>query len=179
MPERVVLGRVVGAHGLRGEVRVRFFGDGPGNLLGIPAVWLADERDDPAARRHGVVSAGTGRSKEVRLALEDVGDREAAEALRGRLVLADAAELAPLEPGEFYWHELVGCSVVDREGRRIGTVREIWDAGAHDVLVVEDDRGERHLFSTARELMPEVDLERRRIVVLVLPGMQGPGPDEG
>lgn len=174
MPERVVLGRVVGAHGLRGEVRVHFFGDGPDNLLGVSGVWLSDERSDPAAVRYPVVAAGLGRTGEVRLALEGVTDREAAAALRGRLVLADPAELAPLEPGELYWHQLVGCRVYDRDGNELGIVREIWETGAHDLLVVEDDRGERLLFSTARELMPEVDVAARRIVVEVLPGMLEP-----
>ena len=96
------------------------------------------------------------------------------QALRGQLVLCDREYLEPLESGEFYWHELVGCSVVDREGRDIGTVQEIWDTGAHDVLVVATADGRRLLFSTVQELMPEVDLDAQRIVVEVLPGMLDP-----
>jgi 16S rRNA processing protein RimM len=65
----------------------------------------------------------------------------------------------------------VGCEVFDTEGGRVGIVREIWETGAHDVLVVDGETGGRHLLSTARELMPEVDLEARRIVVEILPGM--------
>ena len=170
-PDRVVLGRVAGAHALRGEIRVRFFGDGPRNLLQAPEVWLGLDLRDPAARHFEVVRTGTGRAGEVRLGLRGVDDREAAVALRGLQVLADASVLEPLPDGEFYWHELVGCAVVGRDGSEIGIVREIWETGAHDLLVVEGAEGERYLLSAARELMPEVDLEARRIVVEVLPGL--------
>jgi 16S rRNA processing protein RimM len=174
MPHRVVLGRIAGAHALRGEVRVQFFGDGPDNLLQASEVWLGEDRADPQARRYEVVASGTGRAGEVRLALSDVKDRDAADTLRGQLVLADPEQLAPLDEGEFYWHQLVGCEVFDTDGRRLGAVQEIWETGAHDVLVVASEDGGRHLLSTARELMPEVDLEARRIVVEILPGMLGP-----
>jgi len=171
VPARVVLGRIAGAHALRGEVRVQYFGDGPDNLLAQPFVWLGSSADDETAPRYEVRAAGRGRAGEVRLDLEGVADRDAAAALRGRLVLGDASRLPELESGEYYWHELVGCRVVARDGRPLGTVREIWETGAHDVLVVEAEDGRRQLFSTARELMPEVDVAGRRIVVELLPGM--------
>ena len=56
----------------------------------------------------------------------------------------------------------------------IGTVIEIWETGAHDVLVVESEGGQRHLLPTARELMPEIDLEASRIVVEDIPGLFDP-----
>ena len=179
MPDRVVLGRIAGAHALAGEVRVQFFGDGPLNLLRVSEVWLGEDVSDASARRFSVCRAAMGgRAGEIRLALEGVVDRDAASALRGRLVLADAAWLEPLEEGEFYWYQLVGCRVQGTDGTALGTVRELWETGAHDVLVVEDAQGRRQLFSTARELMLEVDLAARRIVVEVLPGMlDGPGED--
>ena len=165
----------MGAHALRGEVRVRFFGDSPENLLRAGVVFLAADEDDPAPAPFEVSSIGTGRTGEMRLALAGIDDREAAESLSGRLVVVDPEQLAPLADDEFYWHELVGCTVVARDGREIGIVREIWETGAHDVLVVESAAGKRHLLSTARELMPEVDPDAGRIVVELLPGMLDEG----
>jgi 16S rRNA processing protein RimM len=167
----VVLGKIVGAHALRGEVRVVYYGDGPENLRSAPHVWLATAPDDPAPRPFEVVQSGSGRAGEVRLGLDGVSDRDGAEALRGQLVLCDPDHLEPLAADEFYWHQLVGCEVFDLAGVRVGTVRELWETGAHDLLVVETDRGERHLLPTARELMREVDPEARRIVFEILPGM--------
>lgn len=161
----------MGAHGLRGELRVRFFGDGPENLALQEEVWLGEDRDDPNARRYRVLGAGSGRGGEVRLRLEGVADRTAAESLRGRLVLARPAALAPLGEGEFYWHELVGCRVESEAGEPVGEVTEIWEGGRHDVLVVRTDDGRRVLVPTAREIMKQVDAAARRIVIDAIPGL--------
>lgn len=179
MPGRVELGRVMGAHGLRGEIRVRYFGDGPDNLLRLTQLSLAREADDASARSFDVAGVRPGRPNEVLLALIGVGDREKAAALRGLRVWVEADQLEALPPGEHYWHELVGCRVETADGRSIGTVREVWETGAHDVIVVESEDGRRHLLPTARELMPEIDPAAGRIVVELLPGMLGPSEGGG
>ena len=167
----VEIGRVTGAHGLRGEVRVRWFGDGPETLLSLDEVRLGSSLEDPRPRLYRVHRAGTGRAGEVRLALEGVNDRDAAGALRGALVLMNAEDLEPLGEDEFYWHELIGCQVETTGGKEIGVVRELWDSGRHDVLVVERVGGGQSLIPTAREIMVQVDRERRRIVVQDIPGL--------
>ncbi len=167
----VELGRIVGAHGLRGEVRVRFFGDDPLHLIEAEQVLLGDGREDERAQPYVVRGAGSGRANEVRLQLAGVRDRDAAEALKGSLVLAEAEDLEPLEDDEFYWHELVGCEVTTEAGTRVGTVSEIWETGAHDVLVVRDEAGHQNLIPTAREVTREIDREARRIVIADLPGL--------
>lgn len=173
-PDRVVFGEITGAHGLRGEVRVRIAGDGPDGLLALESVWLGRTPSDPEARRYVVRGRGRGREGELRLQLEGVGTREAAQALVGRLVCAPADVLPALPEGEFYWHELIGCRVESETGRVVGQVRELWETGAHDVMVVEDEDGARRLIPTAGALMRQVDLDARRIVVADLPGLLEP-----
>jgi len=168
---RVEVGRVVGPHGLRGQLRVHFFGDGPENLMSCSKVWLGDRRDDPNAKSYEVEFVGTGRANEARLGLAGVIDRDASQALRGLLVLAEESALEPLDDDEFYWHQLVGCEVETETGERVGTVREIWETGAHDVLVVRDEAGRQNLIPTARELTREIDIPGRRIVVAAVPGL--------
>jgi len=168
---RVEVGRIVGSHGLRGQVRVRLFGDGPDNLKSCSTIWLGEGRDDPDAKSYQVEFVGTGRANEARLGLEGIADRDAAQGLRGLLVLAKAAALEPLDDDEFYWHQLIGCDVETEDGERVGIVREIWETGAHDVLVVRDERGKQNLIPTARELTREIDVAGRRIVVAAIPGL--------
>lgn len=177
-PTRVELGRVVGAHGLAGQVRVRVFGDGPDNLFSCEEVWLGESRDDPRAKAYKVHYGGTGRAKEARLGIEGIRDRDAAHALKGQLVLGNVAALSPLADDEFYWHQLVGCRVETDSGELVGTVREIWETGAHDVLVVKDENGRQNLVPTARELAQTIDLKSRRIVVTALPGLLDLGSDD-
>ncbi len=171
-PEHPIeLGQVIGAHGLRGQVRVHYFGNSPENLTTAKQLWLAQSRDDPAARRFDVVFGGTGRAGEARLGLGGIVDRDLAEGLRGLIVLGEESELTPLADGEFYWHELVGCRVQTEEEEIVGSVSEIWETGAHDVLVVRDEAGRQNLIPTAREIMRDVDLEAKKITIAAPPGL--------
>lgn len=169
----VALGLVVGAHGLRGEIRVRALADDD-NLCRVPRVRLGHSEGDPEADEYEVERVGSGRSGEVRMSLAGVTSREAAETLRGRLVLARSADLEALPPGEYYGYELIGCRVEDQDGRAIGEVKGIWGTGAPDVLVIESEGGEEHLIPAAEALLLEVDVEGRRIVVDAIPGLLDP-----
>jgi 16S rRNA processing protein RimM len=169
----VVLGRVVGAHGIRGQIRVRWLGDGPDNLLAAKKVELADGRGglDPAPQAFESEGGTRGRAGEVRLSLRGVRRREVAETLRGRLVTIDAADLPQAGAGEAYWFQLVGCEVELPSGERIGRVREIWDTPAHDTLVVEGPDGRDRLIPATPAILRALDVAARRIVIEDLPGL--------
>jgi len=169
--ERVALGRVVGAHGMGGQLRVRYFGGAPDNLLRLETALLAESEDAADAERFEVTRATPGRREEVRMTLAGVADRESAERLRGKLLVAEAAQLEVLPEGEYYSYQLVGCRVEGEDGRSIGTVREVWPTGAVDVLVVEDEEGGRQLIPAAENQLQRVDIEARRIVIEILPGL--------
>ena len=167
----VVLGRVVGAHGLRGQLRVSVLGDDAANLMRVPAVWLSPTEEEPGAGRFEVASVAPGRRGEVRMTLSGVRDRDAADALRGLLVLGCVADLERLPPGEYYAYELVGCSVEDTAGRQIGSVARIWETGAQDLLVVSTPEGREHLVPAATPILQDVDLVARRLVIDPPPGL--------
>lgn len=156
---------------------MRWFGDGPDNLLAATKVELADGRgsDDPAALAYEIEEGGgRGRSGEVRLALRGVRKREAAESLRGRLVLIDAAALPRAEAGEAYWFQLLGCQVELPGGNVVGRVREIWDTPAYDTLVVSGADGRDRLIPATPGIVRQLDLAARRIVIEDLPGLTDP-----
>jgi len=169
--ERVALGRVVGAHGMGGQLRVRYFGGAPDNLMRLETALLAESEDAADAERFEVTRAAPGRREEVRMALAGVADRESAERLRGKLVVVEASQLEALPEGEYYSYQLVGCRVEDADGQPIGTVREVWPTGAVDVLVVEGEKGARQLIPAAEDQLRSVDIEERRIVIEILPGL--------
>ena len=111
---------------------------------------------------------------DVRLKFEGLDRRDDVNELVGLLVTASPEVLAELPEGEFYWYELVGCRVETVQGDLVGTVREIWETGAHDVLMVENEDGVRRLVPTAEALLETIDLEARRIVVADVPGLLEP-----
>ena len=170
-PARVVLGKIAGAHGSSGGLRVRWLGDGPTNLMRAPRVLLGTETGDATERWYEVRRSALGRGGEVRIELEGIDSREGAAALTGLCVIGDAAHLERLPAGEHYWFEWIGCAVSTDDGRALGRVKEIWDAGAHDVLVVaEEETGRELLLPVVRALLREVDVAARRIVIEVPEG---------
>lgn len=172
-----MLGRVVGAHGIEGELRVRWLGDGPENLLRVSELLLARDENgagsSPPERRR-VIAARAGRAEEVRIRLEGVCGRDEAEAVCGSWVLTDAAALGAPQDGGHYWFELIGCTVLLPDGTPLGTVRELWETGAHDVLVVEGENGERHLIPAVDAFVREIDVPGRSIHVEPIPGLLDP-----
>jgi 16S rRNA processing protein RimM len=150
---------------------VRTLGEGPENLLRASVVTLGESEEDPRAISVDVASAEPGRRGEVRMELAGIGGREEASELRGRLVMVDSRQLEQLPEGEYYEYQLVGCRVEGGDGQKIGTVREVWSTGASDVLVVESAEGEERLIPTGGDFLREIDLEERRIVIEVIPGL--------
>jgi 16S rRNA processing protein RimM len=151
---RIPLAAVAGAHGIKGEVRLKLFSDSSESLAQHSKLFVGG-----APRRLlGVRDGG----KFAVARFEGVADRTAAEALRGSLVEIDRADLQPLEEGEYYHADLIGLACVDRERRALGTVIAVENFGAGDLLEVEDEGGRRSLIPFKPGI---ADLEDGRIVL--------------
>jgi 16S rRNA processing protein RimM len=106
----------------------------------------------------------------VLVRFEGVGDRNAAEVLRGRTLLLSADEARPLDAGEYFLHDLVGMEVEVESGGVLGRVADIYEVAQGHCLGVSD--GEReHLVPFTATLVRKVDLEAGRIVIEPLPGL--------
>jgi 16S rRNA processing protein RimM len=168
MSQQVIVGTVGRPHGLRGEVTVR------------PRTDQIEERFAPGAQlsfggRVLTVAARNLVQGRLVVAFDGVGDRSAAEALRGAELWA-TAEDETLAEDEFHDTALIGCSVVDPSGLVLGELVEIHHHPAQDLLVVRTPEGER-LVPFVSELVPEVDPTRRRVVVNPIPGLMSEVPD--
>ena len=102
--------------------------------------------------------------------LEGITDANLAEPLRGKNVFADEADLPPPAENEFYFRDVIGCEVVLLDGRRIGIVEEIIATGANDVFVVRGD-GKEVLVPAIEDVVKEIDVEGRRVVIDAVPGL--------
>jgi 16S rRNA processing protein RimM len=102
--------------------------------------------------------------------LEGVTTCEAAEALRGSTVFVAEEELPPAGVDEFYNFRAIGCDVITTEGRRLGTVAEIFETGANDVLVVRDGATEV-LIPVIADVVKNLDFADRRILIEAVPGL--------
>ena len=135
--KRIALAAVAGAHGVKGEVRLKLFSDSAGNLSRHERLYVG------GAERRLLAVRDQGKAAVARF--DGIADRSAAEALRGSLVEVDRSALPPLEEGEYYHADLIGLPAVDRDGNPVGTVAAVENYGAGDLLEIELAGGRRSL----------------------------------
>lgn len=152
---------VIRPHGLRGSVKVSLHNPRSDSLRGDREVTLL--LPDGERRAVSIASMSTA-GDQVHLGLEGVVDRDGAERLRGARILVSREDLLPLQEGEYYYQDLIGCQVVDDHQRAIGEVVAVFEAGASDVLVVRQGNEERYI-PLVDPWVTSVDPTERRIVV--------------
>ena len=158
---RVVVGRIGRPHGIKGEVTVEPRTDEPDERFAPGAVLLLD---DPAKQL--VVERMHWHSGRLLVWFRGVADRNAAEALRGLLLHVERAEdELPEDPEEFYDSSLEGCTVVLTDGSLVGVVAEVVHLPAQDLLAVRREGRSEVLVPFVEQIVPDVDLEARRIVI--------------
>ncbi len=166
-PRFILIGRVLGSHGLDG---------------GLKLISYAESPDVYAAGRTVLVQAGTGAERVYEIAwikaqgratllgLKGVATRSQAEALAGCDLFFDKATLPPLEEGSYYWADLIGIAVYSVGGGLLGRIDSIFRTGSNDVYVVKQEKREL-LLPALRSVVKSVDLEARRMVVEVPAGL--------
>ena len=154
-PDSVLLAQIGAAHGIRGEVRIKPFGD-------------ADMLD-----RYGPLYDAQGRSYEITamrpqktvlvVRFRGIDSREAAETLNGVELFVDRSALPAPEEDEFYLSDLIGLRTVSPEGEMLGKVVEVHDFGAGDILEIRLANGKSELFAFTRENFPDIRIAQGEI----------------
>ncbi len=157
---RILLGRVLGAFGVRGEIKLQSFTNPPMALLKYQPWRLLH------AGAESELSGASGRetAKGVVARFPGIEDRDAAEALRGAEVWVSRSRLPAPKPGEHYWVDLEGLAVVNREGVVLGTISHLFETAANDVIVVAGER-ERLIPYLPGQFVFDIDFEARKMVV--------------
>ena len=151
--KQVVLAAVAGAHGVRGEVRLKLFAESLDSLRRHSRLFAGDRPLTVASLRSG---SGGAIAK-----FDDIDERRAAEALRGQLLSVPRDELPPLAAGEYYHADLIGLPCEAADGTPLGTVVAVENFGAGDLLEIERSDGKRALIPFRPGM---ADLEDERIV---------------
>ena len=151
---RITLAAIAGAHGIKGEVRLKLFSESVESLARHTTLLVGGTERRLIEVRDG------GKTAVARF--QGVADRSAAEALRGSLVEVDRNSLPPLEEGEYYHADLIGLPCVDGSGAAVGSVVGVEDFGAGELLEVEKSDGRRSLIPFRKGI---ADLADGRIVL--------------
>ena len=164
----LAVGRVVRPHGVRGELLLEVLTEFPQHLAEAEVVYVGEAAAPHALRR---VRMQRGK-QQVIIQLADCLDRNAAETYRGQLIQIKAEQAAPLPPGRYYHHQILGLEVVTDAGEALGQVTEILETGANDVYVVTGPAGEEVLLPALKSVILQIDVEARRMTVHLMDGLR-------
>lgn len=160
------IGKIVAAHGIKGWVSVYSYTDPVPQILDYSPWYLVRGKSKQTVE----VRDGRLQGKKLVASLIDVTDRNAAEALIGFDIYMPREALPVLEEGEYYWHQLTGLRVFNEAGANLGTISELMETGANDVLVVAPDKGsvdeeQRLIPFIMDEIVREIDLDAGTVKV--------------
>lgn len=150
--KRIALAAVAGAHGVKGELRLKLFSHSVESLARHSHFTIG-------GREYALRDIKDG-GKTAIARFEGISDRNAAEALRGELVEIDRAALPPLEDGEYYHSDLIGLPCEDESGLSLGRVVAIENFGAGDVIEIEKPNGKRFMVPMTPIAVPQFTTER-------------------
>ncbi|MCY4148711.1 MAG: ribosome maturation factor RimM [Gammaproteobacteria bacterium] len=156
----IVIGRIVGHHGLKGWVKVdsftrprEQFREYQTILVGKKGTWKQVRIEEHKAH-----------SRNLLIRLGECESREQAEPVIGADIAIEHDQLTELSEGEYYWIDLIGLSAVNLQGAELGTISRIIETGANDVIVAQSGQAEI-LIPWIPDVIRNVDLEERLIVV--------------
>lgn len=158
-------GKIVGTHGVRGEIRVQPWADSPAFLLRFGTLYLDENGQNrlqiTASRVHGNL---------VLLKCKGVDSIAEAEQLRGKIVYMNRED-AGLEPGSYFIQDLLGCTVLHSEtGEALGVLSDVSQTGANDVWHIRKD-GKEYLVPVIEEVVKTVDPAAGKITILPIKGI--------
>jgi 16S rRNA processing protein RimM len=159
--KQVLLGRIRGAFGVRGEIKLESFTE-PADAIFRYQPWRL--RDVRGVEREFSGARGRVTPKGVVARFPDIEDRDAAEALLNTEIWVARDALPPPKPGEYYWIDLEGLRVVNLEGADFGTVSHLFSTGVNDVLVARGDK-ERMIPFAEPDYVKSVDFDAGVITV--------------
>ena len=176
LDDLIELGAISEAQGLQGQVKVRPHASEPVALLSSKVVWLSliPRRDvgvskftEQASLTQYQVKSAKMHSGNVVMALDGIGDRDQALALKGSRVLVARDAFPKTDSNSYYWVDLIGCNVINLQGETLGEVIDITENGAHGVIAIGNSASKVivYLVPFVKEVVQNVDLPNKTITL--------------
>jgi 16S rRNA processing protein RimM len=164
-PAFLAVGKVRRPHGVTGDVLVEIYTDFPERLQPKASVYAGEDHLPLTISRQRFHNEG------ALLAFDGFSTPEQVGRFRNQILYIKSTEVEELPEGEYYFHELLGLSVLDETGEFLGNVTEIMETGANDVYVITNDAGRELLLPAINEVILDVDLVSKVMKVHLLPGL--------
>ena len=160
--KKIYLGKITGAHGIKGWLKIQSFSSPPENILNYPS-WIINNQGEEDFYS---IEQGRKQNKKIVVKLENIDDRNTAESLINSKILILRSDLPKLSNENYYWSDLVGLSVLNSEETVIGKIESLIETGANDVMVIITLKDERILIPfVMHEIIKEVNVEQNYIKI--------------
>jgi 16S rRNA processing protein RimM len=161
------IGYIAGAHALKGALRLRLDNPDSDSVEQVKRIFLEQGGEPREFKLTGVTRLNP---TTLRINLAGVADANAADALKGAIVMLAVEDVPPPAPGEFYYYQAIGCEVFLIDGSTIGKIEEVFSNGAQDIWVVR--HGDREiLIPVIADVVKAMDFEARRVTIDPIPGL--------
>jgi len=166
----LTVGRLVNTHGIRGEVKVLPSTDFPEERF-APGSRLTLHAPDSSAQVEVEVESAREHKGMYLVKLKEYDNINQVLPYKGWTVKVPASRRVPLGEGEYYFHDIIGCTVVTEEGEEIGRITEILRPGANDVWVVRRPKGREVLVPYISDVVKDVDVAAKRVTIHLMEGL--------
>ncbi|MCC2864537.1 ribosome maturation factor RimM [Anaerovorax odorimutans] len=161
--EKIIIGKIVNAVGLKGEVKVYCYTDRKERFEELERVYVEDTPYPIANVRY--------QANVAILRLEGIDDRNQAEAQKGKNVSILESDLERLPEDTYYVRDLLGIAVADEEGRVLGSLSDVVQSSAQDLYEIKLESGKKILLPAVRKFVLSVDMENRTMNVKLPEGL--------
>lgn len=166
----ITVGHISDTHGIRGQVRLYSYSGNLSSLQAVKELFVRSKTGNTL--RQIKLKRASNHSGKILLTLEGFDSINQAQELIGSEVLLDRHQLPATAEDEYYWHDLLGLSVVTIEGQPLGIIADILETGANDVYLVRNqETGREHLIPAISHVITKVDLLSRTMLITPLEGL--------
>ena len=158
-PAFLVLGKLRRAHGVKGEIPLEIYSQMLELLVPDKTVFIGEDHQP------FTIEKTRWKTDLLLIKFTEIHDRTAASELTNELVYVKTSQLPPLPAGDFYFHELIGLDVYEKDGQHLGVLMEILETGANDVYLIQNDEGEEVLIPATEEMILEIDPDQEKMIV--------------
>jgi len=170
MTKDILMAAVIGAQGLKGEVKVKTFTEDPKALRAYGVL------QDARGKTYEITAFRVTKPGEAVIAFKGITERNAAEALRGTELFVTRDVLPVTGEDEFYHADLIGLEAFDGDGRQVGKVAAIHNFGASDVIVIARSDGDEVMLAFTKLTVPHIDIAGGRISIAIPEEDEADGP---
>jgi 16S rRNA processing protein RimM len=168
MSDFFAIGRIVKSWGVKGTFVVQPLTDRPERFRALKQVWVGMANSDPLLFR---LEETCVKGRAIHLRLQEISTRNAADELVGQYLYVTDEDLVRLPKGTHFVHDIIGSRVIDEQGRKIGTVEEVWKLPANDVYVVREGKRE-HLVPAIQSVIEKIDKQRKQVQVRMMEDLE-------